>query len=60
MIVMLSSWCLLRITYISIIVRVIPVVNVIFWAYPLTWTVSVIAFLIYYFKADWIRQGSYE
>jgi Na+-driven multidrug efflux pump len=58
MIVMLSSWCLLRITYISIIVRFIPVVNVIFWAYPLTWTVSSIAFVIYYYKADWIRQGS--
>ena len=56
MIVMLSSWCLLRITYITIIVRIIPVVNVIFWAYPLTWSASAIVFLIYYFKADWIHN----
>ena len=55
MAVMLSSWCLLRITYITIIVRIIPKVNVIFWAYPLTWSVSAIIFLIYYFKADWIH-----
>jgi putative MATE family efflux protein len=55
MIVMLSSWCLLRITYITIIVRLIPVVNVIFWAYPLTWSVSTIIFVIYYFKGKWIR-----
>jgi putative MATE family efflux protein len=55
MIVMLSSWCLLRITYITIIVRLIPVVNVIFWAYPLTWSVSTVIFVIYYFKGKWIR-----
>ena len=57
MIVMLSSWCLLRITYITIIVHFIPVVNVIFWAYPLTWSVSSIIFIIYYFKGKWIKIG---
>ncbi len=57
MIVMLSSWCLLRITYITINVRIIPIVNVIFWAYPLTWSVSSIVFIIYYFKGKWIRIG---
>lgn len=55
MAVMLSSWCLLRITYITIVIHFIPVVNVIFWAYPLTWSVSAIIFVIYYFKADWIH-----
>ena len=58
MIVMLSSWCLLRITYITIIVRLIPVVNVIFWAYPLTWSVSSIIFIIYYFKGRWLKIGT--
>ncbi len=58
MIVMLSSWCLLRITYITIIVRIIPVVNVIFWAYPLTWSVSSIIFLVYYFKGHWLKIGT--
>lgn len=58
MIVMLSSWCLLRITYITLIVRLIPVVNVIFWAYPLTWSVSSIVFIIYYFKGKWLRIGT--
>lgn len=57
MIVMLSSWCLLRITYITIIVRFIPVINVIFWAYPLTWSVSTIVFVIYYFKGKWLKIG---
>ena len=57
MVVMLSSWCLLRITYITIIVRIIPVVNVIFWAYPLTWSVSAIIFVVYYFKGNWLKLG---
>ena len=56
MLVMLSSWCLLRITYITIAVRLINVINVIFWAYPLTWSVSTIIFIIYYFRANWMRQ----
>ncbi len=60
MVVMLSSWCLLRITYITIIVRVIPVINVIFWAYPLTWSVSVIIFIVYFFKGNWLKMGSLD
>lgn len=60
MIVMLCSWCVIRIIYISIIVQYIPDINVIFWAYPLTWTISSIAFLIYYYKADWLHAFEKE
>lgn len=60
MAVMLSSWCLLRITYITVIIHFIPKVNVIFWAYPLTWSVSAIIFVIYYFKANWIHNFDNE
>lgn len=60
MLVMLCSWCVIRIIYISIIVQYIPDINVIFWAYPLTWTISSIAFLIYYYKADWLHAFEKE
>ena len=53
MYVMLCSWCAIRITYITIAVRFIPVVQTIYWAYPLTWSISSIIFLIYYLKVDW-------
>lgn len=56
MIVMLVCWCVIRITYITIMVNVIPDIRVIFWAYPLTWSLSSITFLIYYKKADWIHS----
>ncbi len=55
MFTMLVSWCIIRITYITIVVKLIPVIQVIFWAYPLTWSISSIIFLIYFLKADWIH-----
>lgn len=55
MYVMLVCWCLIRVTYISIIVRFIPSIEVVFWAYPLTWTLSSSAFLWYYKKSDWVH-----
>lgn len=55
MFVMLLFWCVTRITYITIIVRVIPDIGMIFWAYPLTWSLSSVTFLIYYLKVDWVH-----
>ena len=50
MIVMLIFWCIFRVGYITIAVRFIPAIRVIFWAYPLTWSLSSLTFLIYYKK----------
>lgn len=55
MLTMLCFWCIVRVTYITLIVRLIPVIHVIFWAYPLTWSLSSIVFLIYFLKADWVH-----
>lgn len=50
MIVMLTSWCLIRITYITIITRYIDNIRVVFWAYPITWSISSFIFVIYLWK----------
>lgn len=55
MFVMMVCWCIIRVTYITITVRMIPSIRVIFWAYPLTWALSSIVFLFYLFKTDWIH-----
>lgn len=60
MVVMLCCWCLIRITYITIAVRLIPDIRVVFWAYPITWTLSSILFFIYYLKADWIHGFEHQ
>lgn len=56
MFVMLISWCIIRITYITVTVHFIPKIEVIFWAYPLTWSISSVIFLIYFLKADWLHS----
>ena len=44
MAVMLAVWCVLRISYITVAVRILPEIGVIFWAYPLTWGISSLLF----------------
>lgn len=56
MIVMLMSWCIIRIAYITITLRFIPDIRVVFWAYPLTWTLSSIAFIWYYKTSNIFRM----
>lgn len=56
MIIMLSFWCVLRVSYITTALHFYPHIEVVFSAYPLTWSTSCIAFLIYFFKADWIHS----
>ena len=55
MLTMLCSWCIIRVTYITVIVRLIPDIRMIFWAYPLTWSISSVVFLVYFLKADWVH-----
>lgn len=54
MFTMLVTWCLTRITYITIAIHFIPKIQVIFWAYPLTWSLSSIIFFFYYKKVNWM------
>ena len=55
MVVMLCSWCVIRVAYISLVVPLLSRIEVIFSAYPLTWGISSIVFLIYFLKSDWLH-----
>ena len=55
MFTMLACWCLIRVAYITIAVKVVNELTTVSWAYPITWTLSSIIFLIYFLKADWIH-----
>lgn len=54
MVVMLCVWCLFRVSYITVTVRLIPDIRVIFWAYPLTWSISSVIFLYLFLKGKWV------
>ncbi len=56
MFTMLACWCVIRVTYISVAVRLVNRLSTVSWAYPITWTLSSIIFLIYFLKADWIHN----
>ena len=55
MVVMLASWCGIRIVYVTAALKVVNEFQMISWAYPLTWTISSGAFLYYMKKIDWTR-----
>ena len=56
MFTMLACWCVIRVSYITIAVKFVNDLTTVSWAYPLTWTLSSIIFLIYLVKADWIHN----
>ena len=55
MFVMLLSWCAIRIVYIEIMMHTFGDIRLVYWAYPITWFISSVIYLIYYFKSDWIH-----
>lgn len=55
MIVMLSVWCIFRVSYISLVMKFIGELKYIYWAYPITWAISSLIYLIYYLKSDWVH-----
>ena len=54
MMVMLAVWCVLRITYITITLHFIHAIGVVFWAYPLTWSISSVIFLYLFLRGKWV------
>lgn len=59
MVVMMVCWCVIRITYVSLVVPMPPLpdtdIRTLFACYPITWFLSSLAFTVYYFKADWVH-----
>ena len=55
MFVMLSVWCVIRIIYILTVMHVFGDIGFVYWAYPITWAISSVIYLIYYLKSDWVH-----
>ena len=53
MISMLSFWCVVRVIYVTVALRFFPVYDTIPWAYPITWSLSSVLFLVFLLKSDW-------
>ena len=57
MVIMLAIWCVFRIIYITFMVRLIPDITVLFTAYPVTWGLSALLFLIVLKRRDWTQTA---
>lgn len=50
---MLAFWCGVRIVYVTCALKIVPQFFMISWAYPITWLLSSIVFLIFLLRSDW-------
>ena len=55
MLTMLAFWCVVRVAFLTITIPILHSSLLLHWVYPLTWALSTVTLLIYYFKADWIH-----
>ncbi len=56
MVTMLAIWCVLRVSFLFVMVPITKDIAVVNWVYPLTWFLSTVILTIYYLKADWCGE----
>ena len=55
MFVQLGIWCAFRIGYILVIMHTLGEIRYVYTAYPVTWSITAIIFLIYFLKSNWVN-----
>ena len=60
MLAMLLFWCVVRVGFLSAVMPFRHTIDVVNWVYPLTWLLSTIFLVIYYFAADWLHSFEKE
>ncbi len=55
MVVFLTFWCVIRVAILMIASPIFNSIDVVYWVYPITWSLSSIFFFIYMRKADWMH-----
>ena len=58
MLVMMSVWCVFRIAYITVVVALFHDITFVYTAYPVTWTISSVLYLITLLRGHWLPQGA--
>ena len=55
MAVMLAVWCVFRIAYILLVMRISGDIGYVYMAYPITWAISSVIYFLYYRFSDWVH-----
>lgn len=54
MVVMITCWCICRMTWITLTVKMFNEIQFVFMAWPVTWFLSSTILIIYYLKVHWL------
>ena len=53
----LTGVCLLRVVWISFVVPACPGLKTVLYSYPVTWVITSVMYIVYYFKGRWMERG---
>ena len=53
--VMLGIWCVVRLIYVMSVMYFVGEIRYIFYAYPITWSISSVIYFLYYRFSDWVH-----
>jgi putative MATE family efflux protein len=56
MVVMLSCWCVIRVSGLAVLLSVWRDIRLVYFAYPTTWALSSLCFLLFYLFSDWTGE----
>ena len=56
MVVMMLFWCIVRVSFLAVMVPLTKSILAVYWVYPLTWLLSSVAFTYYYLKINWLNR----
>ena len=57
MIVMMVFWCAVRVVFLTVTVPLTHSIQMVYWVYPLTWSLSSVVFFFYYRRGHWTTYG---
>ena len=58
MFTMLAFWCVVRVSFLEIMVPITESIEVVNWVYPLTWALSTVTLFVYFLISPWYKAGA--
>lgn len=58
MFTMLTFWCVVRVSFLEIMVPITESIEVVNWVYPLTWALSTVTLFVYFLISPWYKAGA--
>lgn len=50
----LTAWCVIRVAVVTVAMSFLHSIQVVNWVYPLTWNISMVIFILYMWRTDWM------